>query len=539
MSNYLAKTAALWGVLLFVSGALIHGDANKTTGKVKVGRRTLPVEEFEDKVRGGWAGQMIGVTYGAPTEFRYLQRINEDPREWQPKELAGALDQDDLYVEMTFAEVMDRRGVDATTEEYGKAFMDSKYRLWHANLAARRLLRRGVAAPMSGHPDHNLHANDIDFQIESDFIGLMCPGLPRAAQRYADRVGRVMNYGDGLYGGVFISAMYAAAFFEKSPRRIVVAGLAAIPRESIYAQTIRDVLNWSAKYSDWKKTWRMVEDKWDKDDPCPEGALRPFNIDASLNGAYVALGLLYGKGDFNRTIDIAMRSGQDSDCNPASAGGIIGTMIGYRAIPKKWTDPLPALADKKFSYTNYSFNSIVASTLGRAKRVVAQEGGRATGTGLEIPYQKPQTLPLEQFRPGSVMDRIPFSDPRWKWPGRWRIGSGGASDMRSRTAGAEARVSFEGTGAMLVGTLRPDGGSAEVYLDGQLMGTLDAFNDDGERRSEGLWGKFNLKDGPHTIRVLVKGKPYPGSTDAWIYLESLIVYRKMPPISTKSRTASF
>ena len=54
----------------------------------------------------------------------------------------------------------------------------------------------------------------------------MTPGLPQEANKYADRVGRVMNYGDGLYGGMFVSGMYAAGFFETDPRKVVVEGLA-------------------------------------------------------------------------------------------------------------------------------------------------------------------------------------------------------------------------------------------------------------------------------------------------------------------------
>src|SRR5512141_1449285 len=182
---------------------------------------------LEDKVRGGWAGQMIGVAYGAPTEFKSNGKINESVLEWTPGMIENTIHQDDLYVEMTFAEVMDRVGLDATTEQYGEMFRDSQYSLWHANAGARRLLNRGVRAPMSGHPDHNIHANDIDFQIESDFIGLMCPGLPQASNHYADRVGRVMNYGDGLYGGMLFGAMYASAFFETDPHRVVEEGLKA------------------------------------------------------------------------------------------------------------------------------------------------------------------------------------------------------------------------------------------------------------------------------------------------------------------------
>ncbi len=516
-------------ILLIVSFGSCAGD--KRIKPMEEGpnipNRKLSIADLEDKVGGGWAGQMIGVTYGAPTEFKFMQKINDQPRDWKPEELKGALDQDDLYVEMTFAGVMDRVGLGATTEQYGDAFKDSKYHLWHANLAARRLLRRGIKAPLSGHPDYNLHANDIDFQIESDFIGLMCPGLPQAASQYAGRVGHVMNYGDGVYGGVFFGAMYSTAFFEKDPRKVVEAGAAALPSESVYAQVIRDVLKWSAENSDWKKTWQLIEDKWDKDDPCPEGALRPFNIDAALNGAYVALGLLYGNGDFEKTMEVAMRSGQDSDCNPSSAAGILGVMLGYKASPVKWTGPLAEIAEKKFSYTDYSFNSIVKSTIERAKLVVKQEGGSVDDAGLSIPYQEPAPAKLEQFAPGKVIERIAISDARWKWQGAWaKKMEKWSTEMRSKASGAEATVTFDGTGAMLVGSLDGDRGTAELFLDGKSVATIDGYCDDGNHTSEGLWGKFGLAPGQHTLRVVVDGKPFPESKAAWIYLQDLIVYRK-------------
>ena len=99
----------------------------------------------------------------------------------------------------------------------------------------------------------------------------------------------------------------------------------------------------------------LIEDKWDRREPCPEGALKPFNIDAKLNGAYIVLGLLYGNGDFGQTIEIATRSGQDSDCNPASAGGILGVLLGYDKIPDVWKSGIPELADRKFDYTGLQF----------------------------------------------------------------------------------------------------------------------------------------------------------------------------------------
>src|SRR6187397_1105229 len=102
--------------------------------------RHLSRAVLEDKIRGGWAGQMIGVSYGAPTEFRSNRRIINWQIGWAPDNVSNAINQDDLYVEMTFAEVLDTVGLDATSEQFGDMFKNSQYDLWHANASARRLL---------------------------------------------------------------------------------------------------------------------------------------------------------------------------------------------------------------------------------------------------------------------------------------------------------------------------------------------------------------------------------------------------------------
>lgn len=494
--------------------------------------RVLPFEVLRDKVRGGWAGQMIGVSYGAPTEFKFNERIITGPINWEAGQIRNALDQDDLYVDMTFASVLDKVGLDATTEQFGEMFRDSKYRLWHANLAARRALKRGIKSPLSGSPQYNVHANDIDFQIESDFIGLMCPGLPQASNLYCERVGHVMNYGDGVYGGMFVCGMYAAAFFEQDVRKVVQTGLKCMPRESEYAQLIADVLDWSLEYPDnWQKVWWKVEQKWNKNDPCPAGALRPFNIDAKLNGAYIAIGLLYGEGDFEKTLEITTRCGQDSDCNPSNAAGILGTMIGYSRIPEIYKKGLAEIADEKFAYTDYSFNTIVDSTIERAKKVVVKNGGRVDYDRIIVPEQHPVPAKLEQWNDyGQVLARIDDDDPRWRWEGNWEIEKGSRfSKGSARTAdsqGAEASFEFEGTGVIISGPYRPDGGRLEVYLDGKLQGTFDVYNDGeaGWKGSESVWHVFGLVQGRHTVRLVVRGEPQADSKGSKVTIDDAIIF---------------
>ena len=496
----------------------------------KDGPRRIRLSVLEDKIRGGWAGQMIGVSYGAPTEFRSNGKINEGEIKWSPEMVSNAIQQDDLYVEMTLAEVMDRVGLNATTEQYGEMFKDSKYSLWHANAAARRWLNNGIKAPLSGDPRYNGHANDIDFQIESDFIGLMTPGLPQEANKFADRVGRVMNYGDGLYGGMFFGGMYSAAFFETDPRRVVEQGLGCIPARSGYGRIIGDLLDWSAKNpGDWKKTWQLIEDKWDKDDPCPDGALQPFNIDAKLNGAYVALGLLYGSGDFAKTLEIATRSGQDSDCNPSSAAGILGVMLGYEKIPDVWKSGLPPLADRKFQFTNYSFNEICKSTLERALKVIKTSGGKVEGDEVTIPPQTPRAPKLEQWDPGVPDKRIVATDPAWTWKGSWedeqgRPGRAQTIGKAASSGGAEATLQFAGTAVILVGPCSQSGGRADVYLDGRKAGEINAYIV--ERTSDNtLWHTYGLKPGPHTLRIVTRDDADPRSKGKRITLYSAVTFR--------------
>jgi hypothetical protein len=492
--------------------------------------RTIDRAALEDRIRGGWAGQMIGVSFGAPTEFRSNARVNDgDLPPWTPDRIANAIDQDDLYVEMTFAEVMDRVGLDATMAQYAAAFKASKYELWHANAGARRLLNVGIMPPQSGAPEFNQHANDIDFQIESDFIGLMSPGLPRTARDLCLRVGPIMNSGDGVYGGVFITAMYSAAFFERDPRRVVEAGLAALPPRSGYAGIIRDVLAWhAADPNDWRRTWQQIEDKWDRDDACPDGSLEPFNIDARLNGAYVALGLLYGGGDFAKTLEVATRAGQDSDCNPSSAAGILGTMIGYRGIPEEWKAGIPALAGKKFSYTNYSFDDIVASTMRRAELAIRRAGGRVSSAEVSIPGQTPAPPPLLQWDMGRPLKRVPASAPEWTWTGTWN----GIPDTREGTsqpgrmtsdAGAAATLTFEGTAIAIVGELSQHGGRASVTLDGWTMRPIDAWIPE-RTHDDALWHAYGLVNGRHTLRIVAEGKARSESGGHEVEIREAVVY---------------
>ncbi|MHC4567289.1 MAG: ADP-ribosylglycohydrolase family protein [Planctomycetota bacterium] len=178
--------------------------------------RRLPATEYEEKMRAGWIGQMVGVGWGAPTEFRWTAEIIPEDKvpEWVP-EMVNQFEQDDIYVEMTFLRTLELHGIDASIRQAGIDFANSRYELWHANRYGRENLRLGIAPPDSGHPKFTDHADDIDYQIEADYAGLISPGMPNSGIQLGEVFGRLMNYGDGLYGGQFVAGMYMPKPFSK------------------------------------------------------------------------------------------------------------------------------------------------------------------------------------------------------------------------------------------------------------------------------------------------------------------------------------
>ena len=304
---------------------------------------------------------------------------------------------DDLYMDLTFVEVMEKYGIDAPVDSFANAFAKAGYILWHANQAGRYNILNGIKAPASGHWLNNPHADDIDYQIEADFAGLMSPGMPNAATAISDKIGHIMNYGDGWYGGVFIGAMYATAFVSNNIPAIVNAGLKTIPEQSEFYQCIRDVINCHKKYpNDWKQTWFELQKKWAEEVGCPDGVFAAFNIDAKINSAYVVVGLLYGNGDFKKTVEIAARCGQDADYNPSSAAGILGTVLGYDKIPAYWKMGLSEMEDMDFKYTTMSLNDTYTTGYKHALEMIKNNGGTIYGDNITISVQSPVTTRFEK-----------------------------------------------------------------------------------------------------------------------------------------------
>lgn len=471
----------------------------------------LPEQVLEDKIKGGWAGQTIGVTFGGPYEFRFNGTFIQDYQKmnaWGPDQIrnnmlhnAGLYD--DIYMDLTFVEVFEKYGLDAPVDSFASAYAHAGYMLWHANQAGRYNILHGIKAPESGHWKNNPHADDIDFQIEADFAGLMSPGMPQTAAAISDRIGHIMNYGDGWYGGVFVSTMYSIAFYEKDIQQVVRKALKAIPAESNFYKCIADVIRWHAAYpNDWHQNWYEIQKKWSSDKGCPDGVFAAFNIDATINSAYVVLGLLYGNGDFGKTMEIATRAGQDADCNPSTACGVLGTLIGYDKIPAYWKQGLVEAADIPFKYTSMSLNKTYAVGYKQAVANILKQGGQKSGTNYIIPIQSVKPVALEQSFPGMIPVR---KTEGIKWEGR------------------VLNIPFEGIGIVLRGEskdLNNNGGSLtiKVRIDEGAEEIIDLPCGFTERRHDIYWN-YSLKPGKHLLQLEILEPRANKELRLWDFIE--------------------
>ena len=379
--------------------------------------------------------------------------------------------------------------LDAPVDSFANAFANAGYMLWHANQAGRYNILHGIKAPQSGFWKNNPHADCIDYQIESDFAGLMSPGMPNIASSISDKIGHIMNYGDGWYGGVFVGAMYTLAFTSGDINYIVNEALKTIPPQSEFYQCIHDVIGWHKQYpDDWKQTWFLIQKKWANDIGCPEGIFKPFNIDAKVNAAYVVIGLLYGDGDFTKSLEITTRCGQDADCNPSTVGGILGALYGYDKIPAYWKQGLKEAEDIDFKYTTMSLNNVYNIGLKHALQNIERNGGRVEGDKIIIKTQKPVAVKFEKSFDGLY----PLGTTAVKW-----------NDAKD-----EISFSYEGTGFVLRGETAEWNNNTDfvfntaLYVDGKLIEKPQLPASYTTRRYELCWN-YDLPKGKHDVQLKI------------------------------------
>lgn len=359
------------------------------------GPRRLAVDEshLADKILGAWQGRIAGcilgtVVEGKPRSYidRYLAmagmsdladffpRLDPVP-EWADESwlrserieqsvsgrITHAIRDDDIDYTILGLHHVEKFGAGFTSENVADEWLLllPYAQIFTAERVAYRNLVNGMRPPECARY-RNPYREWVGAQIRADAFGYVNAGNSERAAAMAYRDASVSHTRNGIYGEMWSAAMIAAAFNSSSPREAIEIGLSEIPSHCRLADAGRKVLAWSLDLPTWESCW--------------ERAIRDYGglhwVHTINNAVWVMIGLLYGNGDFGRSIAIAVRCGNDTDCNGATAGSAVGAMLGARLMPPQWTKPFnDRVRSFVTGFDNSRISDLAARTLVQYRRI--------------------------------------------------------------------------------------------------------------------------------------------------------------------------
>jgi len=341
-----------------------------------------------DKTRGAWLGRAAGCLLGKPCEGwhrrnieKALRAIGEWPLadywpvvtariegiEYRPpndpslrQNITWMTRDDDMDYPILGLHILEAYGPGFQSRDVAREWL-SRLPYWCVYTAERVAYRNLVneLAPPSSATYRNPYREWIGAQIRADIWGWAAPGEPESAAEFAWRDAAVSHTKNGIYGEMFFAALLAAAFIESDVHRLVEIGLSEIPRNCRLREAVLDTVEWCDRDPNWETTWERINGKYG----------HYHGVHTINNAAVVLMGVLHARGDFERAISIAVMGGWDTDCNGATAGSVMGVLLGAKALPAKWIAPL----HDRISSIVIGFNDVKLSEL--ARRTCAVQPG--------------------------------------------------------------------------------------------------------------------------------------------------------------------
>jgi len=378
--------------------------------------RQISMADYQDKVYASWLAQCIGNMYGLSHEFKYNDEPRTEPIEgWMPDALErirkynGAFSDDDTDIEYVCLFCMEKYGPEPTYEQVAEFWKRHINRyIWVANRCARELMALDYLPPLTGRRGLNPHWYQIDPQLVCEIWAVTAPGMLDYAAAKADWAAKVTNDGYGTHPTLWYNTMYAAAFFETDVEKLCRIGYEHLPPDSIFRTAIDDVRRWKAEHGDdWVAVRKKIKAKYHDREGLPED-IATGRVSALLNGTLGVLALLYGEGDFERTMNYACMAGYDADNQCATLAGLVGIMHGSAAIPRKythvlddWTEPMNDFYKNRTrdDLPDGKITEIARRTAEIGRQLVCRAGGRVQespdGEVLMINPQAQFVPPLE------------------------------------------------------------------------------------------------------------------------------------------------
>lgn len=338
-----------------------------------------------ETIRAAWLGRVIGNTVGKPIEWGphwnrtrikdYLVSQGAYPlgnfvpvdadkaeallfRENWPETTLGRVNgssrDDDIDYTVLALCLVETHGTAFTTEDVAEQWLQRLpfHQVYTAERAAYRNLVNGVPAKRAA-LSANPYREWIGALIRADFYGYINPGNPRAAAKLAYQDARLSHVSNGLYGAMWAAALIAEAFVSESAHSALAKSLKHIPATSALANEIATVTADFAAGLSWEEAVERIEER---------GAELNW-VHTVNNAGVICAGLLWGEGDFTRTVCLTVQAGLDTDSNGATAGSVAGVLYGLDGIPGYFSDPIKdRLRSAVFGFNDVSITDLAERT---------------------------------------------------------------------------------------------------------------------------------------------------------------------------------
>jgi len=314
----------------------------------------IDLKVFRDKLEGAMLARFAGCTLGAPVEFWSIEAMKNLAKEngekfppiqyWKkvpdPKELRygmsprenytrlkmnGVPVDDDIAYTLLGLLVVEDFGPKFTIADNGKAWLKYLPYACTAEEVTLANLKKGVPASKAGEKN-NPYTEWIGADIRSDPWGYIAPAWPEFAADMAYRDAYISHRRQGIYGEMFFSAVIAAAFAAKDAVEALKIGLTEIPAECSLAKAVK----WALKTAPKIKNYQQARDAVDRKFKGMSG------VHTNNNACLTIFGLTIGKKNVTKVIAETVAMGLDNDCTAATAGSIVGALVGKKGIPKHW-----------------------------------------------------------------------------------------------------------------------------------------------------------------------------------------------------------
>lgn len=324
---------------------------------------SLPFEVYKDKLEGAFLSRLAGCTLGAPVEFYSVEHMKRwasytgdtfPPTDYwsmikYPDDLRyekscfqkytrGLMNKvpvdDDITYTLLGLLIAEEYGVDFTTKDVGTAWIKYLPYACTAEEVALKNLKNGVSAMQSAEIN-NPYCQWIGAFIRSDPFAYIAPAYPEKAAELAYRDAYISHRRNGIFGEMFFAATQSAAFAVDHPIEAIKIGLTEIPKDCSLAKDINWALEVGKEVKDYQQARELVEERF-----------KGMSVAHTNNNACLTVfGLLIGGTDMTRVISQIVAMGMDNDCTAATAGSIVGAIIGKKNISRHWYERFHNIVD--------------------------------------------------------------------------------------------------------------------------------------------------------------------------------------------------